>query len=398
MFEIKDAESLGKAVHDMREAVEQKSALLSENKEKIKKLEDQVAKFVDVETEQKSKYLAIEKKNQLLEEQISDLEKAVSRAGSQRFESKAYKQTPEYKSLVQFCRSEPHALADEVKSFLRTDVDTAGGFLVPPEMSNELERNIIEISPMRQVCRVKRTNSRVYTQPLRTTNLSSNTPGESQSSSQSRPTYNLFDIKVNKIVAETAFTLEELQDAAFDLEAEINRDMLIEFERQEGFQFVKGSGPTQAIGIMTDTSISYVPSGISNDITFDNFMDLMNIKYGYRLTYAMNRSTIIRAMKLKDNIGHYLWQPAVAQERFPTINGLPYIMMIDMDSVGANNYPIICGDFEVGYTIVDRMGMYLIRDVYTEASQNIVRLIGTRRVGGQCTRPEAFLKLKVAIS
>src|SRR6185503_14145903 len=154
-IEIKDSDSLAKAITDMREAVESKSAQLAENKEKIEKLENQVAKFLDLESEEKSKLMAIEKKNELLQEQISDLELAVSRSGSKRFEAKAYKSSNEYKALVAFAKSEPHALGTEFKSYLRTDVDSAGGFLVPPEMSNELEHNIVEISPMRQICKIK---------------------------------------------------------------------------------------------------------------------------------------------------------------------------------------------------------------------------------------------------
>jgi HK97 family phage major capsid protein len=397
-IEIKDADSLNKAVHDLREVVESKTAGLSETKSKIEKIEEQVGKFLDAEQEQKSKILAGEQKIQLLKEQIGELEAVVSRQGAQRFNGKAYKTSDEYKALVEYVRKEAAAFAPELKSFLRTDVDTAGGFLVPVEMSNELERNIVEYSPMRQICRIKRTNAKVYSQPLRQTNVTSSTPGEGQAGTRSRPVYQLFDIKVNKITVETAFTLEDLQDSAFDLEAQLNLDFMEEFRREEGYQFIKGESPTEAIGIMTDTNITSVASGIANDITFDNFMDLTNIKYGYDLTYAMNRATIIRTMKLKDNIGQYVWNRAVENEKFATINGHRYVMMIDMDDIEANAYPIICGDFKQGYTIVDRVGMYLIRDVYTEAAENIIVLYATRRVGGATTKPEAFLKLKVAVS
>jgi len=394
--EVKDIDSLNKGVHDLREAVESSTKDSAETKSKIAKLEETVGNFIDLEHKEKSKFLALEQKNTDLAEQVKDLEAVVSRQSSQRFEGKAYKESKEYKALVEFSKASPASLSAEVKSYLRTDVDPAGGFLVPPEMSNELERNIVEYSPMRQICRVRRTSSKVLTIVLRTTNLSSTTPGEGQAGTSSREVFNTFEIKANKINAEVLFTMEEMQDSMFDLEAEISTDIMIEFQRQEGAQFINGNSPTEAIGIMTDSNISEINSGISNDITFDNFMDLTNIKYGYELSYAMNRSTIIRAMKLKDNIGQYIWNRAVENDKFPTINGHRYVMMINMDSIAANAYPIICGDFRVGYTIVDRMGMYLIRDVYTQASESIVRLIAVRRVGGQCTRPEAFLKLKVS--
>lgn len=395
-MEIIEVKDVAKAVHDLREVVESKTANLAESKEKIDKLENQLGKLLDQEQETKGKILAAEQKSKELAEQVKDLETAISRSSSNRFEAKAYKNTEEYKALQEFAVKGTDMLAPETKGYLRTDVDTVGGFLVPSEMDNELQRNIVEISPMRQVCRIKRTNGRSLEVVLRNTNLSSNALGEGQASTPSNSQYQIFDIKVNKITAESWLTLEEMQDAAFDMEAEINRDMTIEFERAEGAQFINGTGVNQAIGIMTDANISTVNSGLSNGIQFDNFLDLTNIKFGYTLTYAMNRSTLIYASKLKDNIGQYLWQPAVEAGRFPTLNGHRYIMMIDMASISANNYPVICGDFNVGYTIVDKVGMYLVRDIYTQASSTIIRLIATRRVGGQTTRPEAFLKLKVS--
>lgn len=391
-IEIPEIKDLAKAVHEMRQVAESKNAHLAEVKEKLTKFEDLAAKLEEKHQQIQSAWLAKQKEEAEYKERLEFCEKIINRTSSNT-RSKGYKESKEYKALQEFAIRGENGLSVETKGYLRTDLDTAGGFLLPTEMSNELEKNIVEISPVRAVARIRRTSSRSLIVPLRTVNLSSTAVGETQAGTISNSTYAAFEIKVNRIVADSALSLEEMQDAAFDMEAQINEDFAIEFARQEGAQFVAGNGVNQANGFTTDPNINVINSGVANGITFDNIYDLTNLKVGYVGMYAMNRSTIIFLQKAKDNVGQYLWQPAVEKDRFNTLNGHPYLMMQDMQSIGAGNVPIVFGDFRVGYTIVDKVGMSLIRDVYTLADQSIIRLIAARRVGGAVTRPEAFNKL-----
>lgn len=52
----------------------------------------------------------------------------------------------------------------------------------------------------------------------------------------------------------------------------------------------------------------------------------------------------------------------------------------------------------MGYRIVDRVGLSILRDPYTVATEGLVRFHGRRRVGGGVVRPDAFRKLKMATS
>jgi HK97 family phage major capsid protein len=188
-----------------------------------------------------------------------------------------------------------------------------------------------------------------------------------------------------------------ISDAAFDVEQEINNQITREFAKREGAAFIKGDGVGKPQGIVTNTDIQEVNSGVSNDITADSLIEIAGeLKDGYNPAYMLNRRTLARIRTLKGGDGHYLWQPGLGQGIPNTINGLPYFSAIDLDDVAAGNIPVLLGDFGEGYNIVDSDQMSMLRDPYSSASTGKVRFIARRRVGGQVVLPEAIKKLKIA--
>ena len=69
-----------------------------------------------------------------------------------------------------------------------------------------------------------------------------------------------------------------------------------------------------------------------------------------------------------------------------------------MPNMGANAFPICSANISRAYIVAERMMISLIRDPYTLASQNMIRFIALRRVGGAPVLGEAMIKLKVATS
>jgi len=384
------------AVTELRTLSETNKDELAEYKGKVEKLEGVIGKFEDVNTKLVSMNAANEKNEADFKSKIEEMEKKLYRMPTTGTVAEA-KNAPEFKAFDKVMR---HGINGEVKfedgefKYLRTDSDAAGGYLVPDAQISELDKDIIEISPIRSFARIKKTTNRTYPLAIRTTNLSSNMTGEGESSVDSQAVYRVVDVPVKKITAETAISIEELQDAAFSMEMLMKDDINEEFARKEGNQFVLGAGAgNDMTGFMVDSQISSINSGIADDIEWNNFIDLTDIKEGYKLTYGMKRSTAIRAQKLKNGVGDYLWQPSVEAGKPATINGIPYFIAQDMAAIGAGNSPVICGDFSRGFTIVDRVGMAVVRDELTLASQGLVRLIAHKRVGSKVTKGEAFLKL-----
>ena len=61
---------------------------------------------------------------------------------------------------------------------------------------------------------------------------------------------------------------------------------------------------------------------------------------------------------------------------------------------GSNTYPVLFGDFNRGYMVVDRVQLAVLRDPFTQATSGNVRYVARRRVGGQVIQAEAIRKLK----
>ena len=68
----------------------------------------------------------------------------------------------------------------------------------------------------------------------------------------------------------------------------------------------------------------------------------------------------------------------------------------DMPQIAANAFPVAFGDFEETYTIVDRLGISVIRDNIT--SPGFVKYNMRKRVGGGVVNFESMKLLKCATS
>jgi hypothetical protein len=124
------------------------------------------------------------------------------------------------------------------------------------------------------------------------------------------------------------------------------------------------------------------------------------VKDGYarNAVFMMRRATIASVRKLKDvTSGQYLWQPGLGGDQPSLLLGRPVVEAPDVPAEGANTFPILFGDFNRGYTIVDRMSLEINRDPFTQAASGNIRFIARKRVGAQVVLPEAIQKLKCSV-
>jgi HK97 family phage major capsid protein len=167
--------------------------------------------------------------------------------------------------------------------------------------------------------------------------------------------------------------------------------------QHEGNTFINGTAANRPEGFLNNSDIQVVNSTIADSFDADGLMDLAaELKTGYRdPLYIMSRRTINHVRKLKDGSGAYLL--VGLRDGLPnTINGYPYREMPDMPEIAADALPVAFGEFRRGYVIVDRMGMTMVRDIYTQKRKRIIELTFHKRVGGQVILPEAIKILKCA--
>jgi HK97 family phage major capsid protein len=195
--------------------------------------------------------------------------------------------------------------------------------------------------------------------------------------------------------------MQLLEDSAGTVESEINLALGEDFGRKEGIGFLNGTGVKQPRGIMVCPDIGYFANG-TGAIKSDSLIDMQyKVPAPYRSTgvWMMNGTTIAAIRKLKSTLtGDYIWQESLADGQPPTLLGRPVIEAIDMPDVVDGNFPVLFGNFNLGYRITDRIQLAVLRDPYTQAKNSLVRFHARRRVGGDVMRPNAFIKLKLAAS
>lgn len=409
-IEVNTQDNVQQVVAELRTLVETKSKESGEYKEKLDKLS---VAFENAEKKNEAMILetkAKAEKAEALEKKIDELETKFYRPsgkGDVEVKSAGYESfmnamvtKDKLQASIKFAEANQIITADyernTEKKYLRTDNNVDGGFLCPPEWDKEILKKIVEVSPMRELCRVTSIGSKSLNIPIRNTLATAYFEGEAQPSVESTSKYGNLEIVTNALTAEHHITYEMLNNGYYDMQAEITSDVALQFARAEGYQILQGDGVKTPAGIMTNPDVTPYNSGVAAGITFDSIKLLVGeLKAGYNPTFILNRKTIALLSTLKTSTGFYLWQEGSTGEGVPsTLAGLPYVRVIDMDDIGANKYPIALGDWKEAYRIVDRFGMYLVRDEFTAANQRIIKFFFHKYMGGQVVKAEAIKKLR----
>jgi len=363
--------------------------------QKVANIEKLFEKIDEKNAEVVSELAAKRKSEAEFADKISSIEKLLVRMPSGELKEKA-EHVEAFKKFIKFGDKE---LNIEEKKYLRTDINPDGGYLVPPDYVTEIGKKITEISPIRQVARVTPTSSSSVQLPLRGQNVTVYWTAEGRTMTETQEQYELLEIPVNKMTALIRCTIEQLNDAAFNMESEINADVAEAIAQFEGYYFINGNGAKQPQGILSNADIEYIPSGVSGGINYNSMVDLQSsLKVGYNPMFMLNRKSLGAVRKIVSDDGLPLWTPYLSTANPSTILGEPYVLAPDLPDIAANDFPILYGDFYRGYRIVDNMQMLAKRDDTTEFDKGIIRFMFLKRTGGNVYISEAIKKMKIATS
>lgn len=417
--EIKSLEEATVALQELREAFKSRNDDVV-SKEKFDKLEKS---FTDWDAKQskltmeaeaarkealeaKERAEALEKNADELKKRIEDIELS----GPKTEQELKFIQTPEYKAMQEFFKSGhtdsfgAKALQLVEQKTLRTDIATDGGYLVPELMSNELIREIEQISPMRSVARVRTISGKTLQQPVRDSIPAATWEGEAETGGTGQSGYRNETITPYRLTTTVGSTRDQLMDSAFDMVAEITSDVATSFAQTEGIAFLTGDGVKKPTGWLADTRVTAnaVETGTAGELSLIDVRALPGeMKLGYNGIYVFNQRTLARLRVEVGTNGQFVWQPAITEAAGMTIDGYRYVIMPDMagpDAAGVyttGEFPVGFGDFARGYGIYDRTGLEVVRDEVTAKKQAIIEWTFYRYVTGQVLIPEAIKVLKV---
>lgn len=162
---------------------------------------------------------------------------------------------------------------EEIKALIVSD-DTSGGYLAPKEYVAEIIKGIVEFSPIRSIATVRTTSQRSIMIPKRTSALSAYWTSELGTSTPSQPAFGLMEVPVHEMTAEVRISVQDLEDSAFNLEAEIQQECAEQFGVLEGASFINGNGVGKPLGLLQDNSVQFTVSGNGSAITADGLISL----------------------------------------------------------------------------------------------------------------------------
>ena len=308
-------------------------------------------------------------------------------------------------AVAKYLRKGEAAMNDSEVKLLATDSDPEGGYWVTSGMSNQIISKVYETSPMRNIAMVQTVSSDALEIPDDLNETDAGWTSERGVRSETNaPTIGTRRFPVHELYAMPKATQSLLDDARIDVESWLSAKVADKLSRLENSAFINGDGVGKPRGILTYPAgtanpgeIQQVNSGNASALTADG---LRTVAYALKSPYlknarwVMNRSSVEAISKLKDSSGQYLWQPSLEAGEMQTLLGYPIERMEDMPSVAANSLSLGFGDFKQAYSIVDRMGVRVLRDPFS--AKPFVLFYTTKRTGGDVANFEALVIQKTA--
>ena len=303
-----------------------------------------------------------------------------------------------------------HFKRGDVQAALNKGADDEGGYLAPVEWDRTIIDRLVEVSPMRQISAQQTISTAGFKKLVSLGGTASGWVGETAARPQTATgTFGPVDFTTGELYANPVATQQMLDDAAVDLEAWLAMEIETEFSLQEGLAFVAGNGVNKPRGFLTyavggsaaavhpkgaiPTKVAASATAVTEDELLDLIYDLPQV-YTANARFVANRSSIGGIRKLRDADGRQLWQPSSAAGEPATLLNYPLTEMPGMPDLAAGALPIAFGDFQRGYLVVDRTGVRVLRDPYT--NKPYVMFYTTKRVGGGVLDPTVLRILKMA--
>ncbi|MFC5421044.1 phage major capsid protein [Bosea eneae] len=309
----------------------------------------------------------------------------------------------ERKAFNVYLRRGDAGLGAEERKALVVATDATAGFLAPTTFGNEILKALREYSPIRQYAKVIQIGGRDVRYPRRIGSTAATWVDEVANRTESAPSYEQVTLTPYELATFVEVSRQLLEDNAYNLEGELASDLAESFAIAEGTAFATGNGTGKPKGILAATGIAEVVSGAAATLgtapgdTLIGVFSAIPTAHAQNGAWAMNRNTLATIRKIKDTTGQYLWQPSLREGAPSTLLGRPVLEMVDFPDIAAGAYPIVFGDWS-GYRIVDRVDMSILSDPYSRAKNGINVFHARKRVGGDVTNPDRFVKLKIAAS
>lgn len=289
-----------------------------------------------------------------------------------------------------------------------------GGYICPDGIDKRVVELLTPRSTIRRNATIIQAAGKNYQRPYKKTGITSGWVGETGSrTATDAQEYDVITATVGELYAFPQYTQNFLADTWYNFEEGFARDLAITFADKEEAAFISGNGTDKPNGILSalreakdDTQrtwnkLQQINTESATGITLNSLYaikDSLNYAYRSNAKWYMSTSTYtaLQQALVDDEKRGIFGRGDVSQNMPETLLGYPIEIDDYMPAVAANACPIIFGDMRQGYAILERPGIGVLRDMYS--NKPYIGLYTIKRVGGLIQDYRALKVLCVAVT
>lgn len=276
-----------------------------------------------------------------------------------------------------------------------SSTEETGGALVIPSLYDKIISEITARSPMRQLASIETISTSALDLVIEEDKFVNGWVGETDEREDTdTPKLKHHRISVHELYAQPKATQRLIDDSVVQIEQWIVQQLSDSFVRSENEAFINGDGNKKPIGLLYSILTNHQESVFrptAREISADTLLQLISAldeEYLANATFLMNRATLAMIQGLKDNTGRFIWQPSLSDSLKQSIFGIPVVCCSNIPGPKEGHLPpIILGDIKSAYKIVDRNGINIMRDPYT--NKPFVKFYTVKRVGADVVNNKA---------
>ncbi len=281
-----------------------------------------------------------------------------------------------------------------------------GGYWIIPQRVSKIVDRVFETSPMMTIANVMTTSTSSVELIIDDDEaaIQGSTGETTAPTAQATPQIGLLTIRVHTVRGgEHLISQELIDDPGFDVEGWLMRKIADVIARFINTNTITGDGAQKPRGILTFPDYAApgvyergaVEQIISEDaatFTYDGLVRLQNSvkdRYQAGARFLMKRVSFADILLIKDGDERPLINPnqlAVTPSR--VILGTQVLFFDDFPAVAADALAAAYGNFDFGYTVVNRIGLRVLRDPFS--NKPFITITSDQRMGGDVTNFESF--------
>jgi HK97 family phage major capsid protein len=310
---------------------------------------------------------------------------------------------PEYRQAFFHWLTSPRDTDLEIEEYrvLNKTTTTAGGFLVPTDMYNQILRALRFQGSVKSLARVIDTSSGdnlLY--PVNSAHGVATWTAESAGYTLSDETFAQITLSAFKAATIIKVTEELMTDSAFPMDSFLATEFGERISVLEETGFIVGTGTGQPQGIVVaggaSSNVTTVTAAAGNTTSFTysalvTFIFSLPYQYRANAAFMVNDTSARNLYLMLDSQNRPLWSVNLAVNGPDTFLGYPIYTHPDLPAPAISTISLLFGDFNRGYAIrqVDGFSMQRLGELYAENGQ--VGFRGFHRVDGRVTLAAAII-------